>query len=144
VTFFPDLQPIDDFGPRRAKVCIAIGWLDREFPFHIGPTGPPVFRRLRELAKDPFQPFVAGGFHGCNLCQLEPEARDGANLFVPARGFLFVCPAMIIHYINAHHYSPPPPFSEAVLACPDTRSMEYKRLFLENGGRELLHAEEDC
>jgi len=45
------------------------------------------------------------------------------------------------HYINAHRYLPPNEFCEAVLSCPPTQTMEYKRRFLENGGREILKEE---
>jgi hypothetical protein len=138
MTFCADLEPLDYFGPELAKVCVAVGWLDRQMPFRAGPTDAGVFHRLHELLQDPFEPFVAAGGHGCNICQFEPECSGGANLFVPAAGFLFVAPAMILHYVNAHRYRPPPSFSEAVMSCPDTRSMDYKRRFLENGGREIM------
>jgi hypothetical protein len=42
--------------------------------------------------------------------------------------------------MNAHQYRPPEAFCQAVLRCPDTRSMEYKRLFLANGGREMVQS----
>ncbi len=81
---------------------------------------------------------MAAGFHKCELCQFEGEVAGGTNLFVPGDGVLFVCPELILHYINAHGYQPPQSFCDAVMACPDTRSSEYKRLFLDNGGRILM------
>jgi len=133
-----DLQPWDYFGPALAKVCVAVGWLERGTPFPTGAADIRVYRRLQELALDPFQLFVAGGSHGCTLCQFEPEKAGGANLFIPGAGFLFVAPELIVHYMNAHAYLPPNAFGQAVLSCPDMRSMEYKRLFLANGGREIM------
>jgi hypothetical protein len=47
---------------------------------------------------------------------------------------------LITHYINAHEYRPPSEFCAAIGACHDTHSMEYKRTFLQNGGRLLLRA----
>lgn len=115
----------------------AIGWLDGAHDFPRGTVSPIFFERLGELASDPFEPFTAGGWHDCTVCQFA-EARDGRNLFVPSGGFLYVAPVLIVHYIAAHSYTPPTEFVRAVEACPDTRSMEYKKLFLANGGRALL------
>ncbi|WP_437527378.1 hypothetical protein WME79_42690 [Sorangium sp. So ce726] len=137
MTGFCDLEPLGYFGPDLAKVLVAVGWLDREMPFERGPSEVLVYRRLEELLKDPFQPIALAGGHPCNLCQFDAEACCGTNLFIPGDGYLFVCPGLITHYINAHQYAPPPAFGRAVLACPDTRSMEYKRLYLRNGGRLL-------
>jgi len=138
MTFFADLEPLGYFGPEIARVCVAVGWLDRQMPFTTGPTDARVFQRLQELLRDPFEPFVAAGGHGCNICQFVPESSSGANLFVPATGFLFVAPGLILHYVNAHQYRPPSSFVDAVMSCPDTRSIDYKRRFLENGGREIV------
>lgn len=51
---------------------------------------------------------------------------------------IFVCPEVILHYIACHHYRPPDPFLAAIAACPDTNSMDYKKLLLASGGRKLL------
>ena len=40
---------------------------------------------------------------------------------------VFVGPIMIPHYIDAHEYSPPTDFQEAVLRCPEMRSVAYLR-----------------
>ena len=60
-----------------------------------------------------------------------------ANLYIPHNGKIYVCPELITHYINAHHYEPPQEFCEAVLACPLMDSMEYKRLLIVCGGGVL-------
>lgn len=134
----PDLNPLAVFGEQYADVLRAVGWLGRDQPFNTGPTPSTVFERLRSLLNAPFQPVAFAGSHRCDLCQFEGEASSCANLFVPGDGKLLVCPALILHYINAHRYQPPSVFCDAVLACPDTHSPEYKRRFLANGGRELV------
>lgn len=55
-----------------------------------------------------------------------------SNLFVPAEGFLYVAPSLILHYMDAHDYSPPVDFQRAVMACPAMRSMEYLKAVIEN------------
>jgi hypothetical protein len=59
-------------------------------------------------------------------------------LFVPANGVIYVSPAMIVHYMNAHGYAPPEVFCRAVLACPPMRSMQYLKAIKECGGARLL------
>jgi len=36
-----------------------------------------------------------------------------------------VAPALVIHYVEAHGYTPPDAFVQAVLACPPQGSREY-------------------
>jgi hypothetical protein len=138
VAFLPDLSVCTYFPIEHGGVLRAIGWLEPSQPFPTGATAASVYSRLCELLVDPWQPFVAAGFHDCTLCQFHGEAQGRANLFVPNGTFIYVCPDLITHYINAHHYQPPEEFCRAVVACPDTRSMEYKRLLLSSGGRVLV------
>jgi hypothetical protein len=78
------------------------------------------------------------GVHECNLCQFAGEASSAANLFFPHEDRIYVCPELIAHYINAHHYQPPTIFWDAVRTCPPMASMDYKRLLLKCGGGILL------
>lgn len=137
VTHFHDLAPCLYFGEEHAGVLIAIGWLDLTHPFQTGPTSPEVYKRLEELLKDPWQPSISLGVHHCELCQFDP-ATSQANLFVPTRTQIFVCPDLITHYIAVHHYLPPGPFADAVMKCPDSRTIEYKKMLLASGGRSLV------
>ena len=135
---FDDLDPLTFFGEDLSVSLRAVGWLGPERPFNKGRVSPDVHQRLRELLTNPFQPFVSAGVHSCELCQFEGEKMGSVNLFVPDDGVLLVCPELILHYINAHAYLPPQAFCIAVMACPDTRTTAYKRLFLESGGRRLM------
>jgi hypothetical protein len=47
------------------------------------------------------------------------------NLFVPGVDCVYVAPSLIAHYIQAHRYSPPNEFVDAVLRCPEMHSQEY-------------------
>ncbi|MBA4105156.1 MAG: hypothetical protein C0485_05310 [Pirellula sp.] len=77
------------------------------------------------------------GVHECEICQFHGEAVGSANLYIPFDGNIYVCPELITHYINAHLYSPPSIFCDAVLACPPMNSMGYKRLLLACNGQVL-------
>ena len=107
--------------------------------FPVGTVPEAFYRRLTELLRDPWQPFAAAGMHQCSLCQFD-GATGTANVFVPFNGRILVAPELILHYINCHNYCPPEEFVDAVLECPDTRSMDYKRKLIANGGRPLLRA----
>jgi hypothetical protein len=78
------------------------------------------------------------GTHECDLCLYEGEVHGVNNIFVPGEEFLFVCPELIVHYMNAHGYQPPDAFCAAVLRCPPMKSMEYLKLVLKNGGKSLM------
>ena len=131
-----DLGPCN-YLPLNCAALVAVGWLgeDREFPR--GSVSIEFFHKLKALCVEPWQPVVAAGRHSCELCQFDaPSFSD--NVFVPYQGQVFVAPIAIVHYIATHHYLPPLVFIEAVLACPPTHGMEYKKALLSNGGRSLV------
>jgi hypothetical protein len=138
MTWFADGASCDYFRRGNASVLRAIGWLEPGREFQKGAIPREVYSKLVALLKNPWQPFLSAGLHECSLCAFHPEAIGTNNLFVPCDAFLYVCPELIVHYINAHAYAPPEAFCGAVLRCPDTRSKEYKHAFLVNGGRELI------
>lgn len=138
MSWYLDLSDLTEFGV-NASICLkAVGWLERGKDFPTGNADKQVYDRLVELLEDPYQPVVAMGLHECDLCQFPGQHMGTANLFVPGNDTIYVCPELILHYVDAHWYSPPEEFCRAVLACPPTRSMDYKRLFLNGGGGVLL------
>ena len=138
MTWFADLAPCQYFGAAGGSDLLAVGWLDSEFNFPKGEISVEVYRRLVMLTADCWQPAATAGLHKCNFCQFDGEASGNNNLFIPAKGILYVCSQLITHYINAHHYQPPEEFRSAVLQCPDTRTIEYKKLLLAGPGRKLF------
>jgi hypothetical protein len=138
VAWYADDSPCDYFGEDAATVLRAVGWLERGRPFSSGESSQDVYERLKRLAVDCWQPAVIAGPHGCDLCRFEPTASGVKNLFVPANGFLYVCPEPIVHYMNAHGYNPPSHFCQCVLDCPPMNSMAYRKAILANGGRVLI------
>jgi len=132
--WFEDLTPCTYFGLDTALV--AVGWLERGRPFYVGEVDAAVYSALVEMCHRPWQPVVFGGAHKCDLCQF--DGRSGAaNLFIPHEGVLYACPALVVHYIDAHWYCPPEPFRRAVLACPPMHSMAYLRAIAAAGGARL-------
>lgn len=134
--WFNDLS-VCHYFPIKTKL-LAVGWLERDKPFTAGTVDRGVYDALREMRKDPWQPFACGGSHECDLCRFDSESLGSANLFIPGDGTIYVSPELIVHYINAHGYRPPEVFCRAVLACPPMRSMQYLRAIEELGGAELV------
>jgi hypothetical protein len=120
-----------------SPTVIAIGWLDIEHPYPTGPVDEAVYRKLIELCKMNHGFYATAGNHTCNLCQFD-GVHDYGDVYIPGNGFLYIFPKMITHYINIHWYQPPHAFCQAVLQCPPINSMEYKKAFLSNGGREFM------
>ena len=139
MTALRHLSPCE-YLPVFADHILAVGWLDKSSTFGTGPTPESVFQRLQLFAQNPWQPFAAAGFHRCELCQFVGEQVGKANIYIPFEGNIFVAPELILHYINAHYYQPPPIFCDAVMACPSMDSVEYKRLLIACNGRLLWQA----
>lgn len=134
---FQDLSLCHYFGELTQLPLIAVGWLGVDQHFATGTIPVEVFAKLKKLISDPWQPIITMGAHECEICQFDP-CVGAKNLFVPDGLRIFVCPELIIHYIAAHRYQPPDEFLAAVMNCPDTRTMDYKKLFLASGGRALI------
>src|SRR5262245_34286663 len=134
MAWFEDLAECNYF-PVRESSLRAVGWLERGKVFATGTVDGRVYATIKKLAATPWQPFVAGGAHACDLCAYEAEASGSSNVFVPGAGVVYACPELVCHYMNAHHYRPPEPFCEAVLMCPEMRSMEYLKALLAGGAR---------
>jgi len=148
---YADLSPCTYFPFEAARKLIAVGWLDPLVEYNRGVLEDEFVRKLVELLYDPWQPALAMGSHECGFCRLSggPSTfrlgRSGSeavlgtsNVFVPGDGFLFVAPSLILHYMDAHEYSPPAEFQQAVITCPPMRSMEYLKAILKNGPKEMM------
>ena len=126
-----------NYFPFDCENLIAIGWLSEESKFTNASVSNDFYDKLCDLVKDPWQPVVSMGIHLCELCQFNPPGFS-KNIFIPHEGKIYVCPEAIVHYIAAHWYKPPQIFIDAVMNCPEMRSMEYKKAILANGGRGLI------
>ena len=136
--WFEDLAECSYFGAPATQFLRAVGWLERGKPFTAGAVPRAVFDKLVELRKDPWQPMAAAGVHSCDLCLYDAEAHGSRTLFIPGQELIYVCPELIVHYMNAHGYAPPEEFCRAVIACTPMRSVEYRKAVLASGGRTLV------
>lgn len=138
MTYFADLTPCDYFPVESHEPLLAVGWLDREHDYCRGAVEPSFVAKLFELLREPWQPCVFAGSHECQFCRFSggPDRfrlrrqRESVlvgcwNLFVPGERCIFVAPSLMIHYIDSHGYCPPAAFQQAVMGCPEMRSMAY-------------------
>jgi hypothetical protein len=100
----------------------AVGWLSSAYPFDEGKVGADVMKKLEMLIEKGYVHVASAGPHLCELCENE---RCAANVLVPTADFLYVAPAMIVHYVRDHGYEPPGAFQRAVLRCPDPPGEAY-------------------
>jgi hypothetical protein len=122
--YFPDLST--ECSADEGACIRAIGWLSSAHDFPKGEVPPQFLEKLREHLKDPWQTVAFWGYHKCDLCPPHVNAACGKdNLWIPGNGVVYVAPAMVLHYIEAHQYKPPDEFIAAVLECPEQKSPEY-------------------
>jgi hypothetical protein len=135
MTTFPDLAPCRAVSDDPN--VLAIAWLGHGETFNTGPVDPIFFQKLVSLCNDPLQPVPDGGWRVCEVCQFDAKQFKG-HLFVPYQGKVYVAPTGIVHFIAAHWYQPPQVFIDAVMACPPTRGIEFRRALQRIVGESML------
>lgn len=128
--FYPDLgHRCDvDFGDHVR----AVGWLAKGHPYPTGRVPAEFLTTLHDHVCMAWQPVGMPGIHLCEFCpQPLPNGRfvgGNSNVWIPSADRVFVAPALILHYIEAHAYQPPDEFIAAVLAAPDQGSTPFHDL----------------
>lgn len=121
--YFPDLSPYTYIRPEPNT--LNIGWLDKRFPYPVGSVPATCLQRLAV-----FRRYVVNncccGPHTCEYC--EDKYGIGEIRVFGLDGTMYAAPAMIDHYIIAHHYRPPQVFIDAVLFGPLPDSAAYRAL----------------
>lgn len=137
MTYYADFT-VCDYFPSGEWLCrlIAVGWIEHGRPFETGEVRSDLSSRIRKLREElrhllPEEAFR--GLHDCSICRAsraEPSQLEGSdvNLFIPHRGFIFVAPGRVDHYIDHHGYLPPESFIDSVVACPSPSSDAYRDL----------------
>jgi hypothetical protein len=117
---------------------VSVGYLSRRHDYPKGEISDVAFDRLATLAIRPLGCWA--GEHRCDLgsCGSKPSQPEfkwrgmtisrscSTDIVVPDRTVIYVAPALILHYMRAHHYLPPSRFIEAALNCPEPDSDEYR------------------
>ena len=88
----------------------SVGWLGEEVP-HTGVLAPSLLKKLRRLVHKRCYSDHWMGFHSCEICD---RMYGHGEISIVHAGVRYVAPALVIHYVEAHHYLPPEPFLEAL------------------------------
>jgi len=106
----------------------AIGWLSNKTPFRTGEVPPEFLERLKEFCRrweDGLESLAWGIFMGAHSCELCHRFNASGYIGIPAGDVLYAAPEMVGHYVEAHQYSPPAVFIQAVFAAPLPGTTEY-------------------
>lgn len=114
---------------------MAVGWIEASKPYEKGNVHSDLIKKIKTLNKQFGEAFPAiqfRGQHQCTLCaakdsQVEYLNESHVNLVIPYKGFVFVAPGRIDHYIKTHGYLPPESFIDAVLQCHSPLSNDYRK-----------------
>ena len=130
----------------------AVGWLEQGHTFKTGRSSAAFTKALHAHLTHPFGVWDFMGSHQCSLCPTDEGVHgrlqvsaDGQSyvlqqlskatapcgngeLYIPTKELCYVAPVLILHYVEAHNYSPPQEFSAALLMCPPQHSTEYLEL----------------
>lgn len=138
MSHFADLEQLTLDG--LGTPVVAVGWLAAGHEYTRGEVDKESFLKLATLLRNPWQPAISAGRHPCPFCRFTGGPAsievDGSTItvgtgvvLIPSESRIFVAPSLVLHFIDAHGYAPPPDFLAAVADCPAMRSMEYlKRL----------------
>ncbi len=129
----------DEFLRNLGPNVHPVGYLYRGGTFSMGATPTAAYEALKVLIDFDLNPIgvASAGMHQCGVCQFDGPFGKSIDIWIPHGSTMFVCPTLVTHYIAAHRFLPPSDFLDAVLACPDMQSMEYKKAFLSAGGSEI-------
>lgn len=109
--FCADLSPYHYTCPTGLPGTRSIGWLDRCEPFPTGRVEKQVLEAIHRLAASPVH--LMRGTHACDFCPSSASAAGNGELWVRgANGPIYVAPALLPHYVEAHGYLPPAEFLE--------------------------------
>jgi hypothetical protein len=123
MTYFADLTPYT-FGPDDGWTGdLNIGWLAANRPYAHGSPPEGFLTALITCAARPVR--LYRGIHTCELCgatdlQFDLEGREvhvgnGELRVRDANGQAYTAPTLVVHYVEAHGYLPPPAFIDAVM-----------------------------
>ena len=123
--YIQDLAPYNYGLSKALPNVLAVGWLDKGYPFATGNAPADFIPKLKEvIAREDVN--VMRGIHKCHFCDRDDFIKldhDGqsivlghAEVWVPdSEGqLIFAAPSLIYHYVVEHHYLPPQTYIEAI------------------------------
>ena len=134
----PDLTPFPKFGQKASSLLTSIAWVSRGLRPSMGAVPRDVYDRLCLLVRTPWERLPPLHALNCPVCVFHPEMTGKRLVVIPGQGTLYVCPDLITHFVNAHGYTPPEVFCDAVLNSPLPTDASFNDAIMNQGGREFL------
>ena len=111
--YLPDLSP---FTHSRKPKCgeidvVGVGWLDGEHGYVKGEIDPESWLKIKKIFEASEPVHLTRGDHNCALCG-QASGNGDYHAFNPRTGRIYIAPALILHYIQVHRYTPPEEFVE--------------------------------
>lgn len=130
--WYEDLTECDYFAEQFSVNRIAVGWLENGKPYEKGETSKKVVEKIHEFIKTSGMYVYFLGYHKCDFCDFINVELGAATILIAYKKKVYICPALIVHYIENHQYLPPTEFIEAVLNYDHQSAMEYFNKIREN------------
>ena len=124
MAYFEDLTPYTYFrkeaNPRDLlRTVLNVGWLDADHAFPTADADQLLINALEYFHER--QESQTRGWHNCPFCSMGHLKLYGkhfstAEIRIRDAGLItYAAPAMILHYVREHRYSPPPEFIATAL-----------------------------
>lgn len=134
MTYYPDFSRYEYYGVFDRPRTLNVGWLAREEPFDVAAASDELLDAVWRYCK--VSVAQSRGIHDCELCPGEYVTHaeyKGERLLLGTselrvfddNGDIYAAPTLIFHYVQRHHYRPPPAFVAALLRGPGPPEPAY-------------------
>ncbi len=130
--WFEDLTECSYLGEEYAKLLTAIGWLEKGKDFTKGNTPKEIIEKIYEFSKTSEMYIRFRGYHRCEFCDYVNVEFGATTILIAYENKIYICPALIAHYMEVHSYLPPNEFIKAVLNYDHQFAMEKFEKIREN------------
>lgn len=121
--WFEDLTQCNYFA--NFFPSMAVGWLKNGKPYTTGETSKEIVEKIYEFNKTSGMYYRFCGYHVCDFCDYVNIELGATTILIVYEDKVYACPALIIHYIEAHQYCPPNEFIQAVQNYDHEKALEY-------------------
>lgn len=114
--YLPELTP---YTHSRKPKCgefdvVSVGWLDEKHTYSQGKMDIGYWSKFKKILASQGSIHLTRGKHLCGFCR-QASGNGEYHTYNPRTNRIYIAPALIQHYVQAHHYAPPEEFIEAVL-----------------------------
>lgn len=132
MAWYEDLTKCDYLAEFLPVTYITIGWLEKGKSYKTGEISKETVEKIYEFNKTPGMCIRFCGYHNCDFCDFINIELGAITILIAYKDKVYICPALVSHYIEKHQYRPPDEFIEAILNYDHQYAMEYFKKIREN------------